>query len=160
MVFPATCLISSSCAASVQYSTNTYGTTLANRTYGPYIGGSVNIPIFQGGNINRLISNSKIQLESAEFDLENVKIQVNTELLNALPDFENQENLLSIEKENNELVKENLEIAMQRLRFGQTTALEVRQAQQSYEDSMTRLVNFKYNLKAAETKLRQLIAAL
>jgi outer membrane protein TolC len=143
-----------------QYSTNTHGTTLANRTYGPFIGGSISIPIFQGGNINRLISNSKINLESAEYDLENVKIQVNTQLLNALTDFEYQQNLLSIEQENSELVKENLEIALQRLRFGQTTALEVRQAQQSYEDSMTRFVNFKYNLKLAETKLRQLIAEL
>jgi outer membrane protein len=143
-----------------QYSTNTYGTTLSNRTYGPHIGGSISIPIFQGGNINRLISISKIQLESAEYNFENSKIQVNTQLLNALTDFENQQNLLAIEQENTGLVKENLEISMQRLRFGQTTALEVRQAQQSYEDSMTRLVNFKYNLKVAETRLRQLIAAL
>jgi len=143
-----------------QYSTNTYGTTLANRTYGPYVGGSISIPIFQAGNIKRLINNSKIQLESAQYDLENVKIQVNTQLLNALTDFENQQNLLAIEQENTGMVKENLEISMQRLRFGQTTALEVRQAQQSYEDSMTRLVNFKYNLKVAETKLRQLISEL
>ena len=143
-----------------QYSTNTYGTTLANRTYGPHIGGSISIPIFQGGNTSRLIATSKIQLQSAEYDLENSKILVNTQLLNALTDFENQQNLLFIEQENSELVKENLEISMQRLRFGQTTALEVRQAQQSYEDSLTRLINFKYNLKVAETRLKQLIAAL
>jgi outer membrane protein TolC len=107
-----------------------------------------------------MIATSKIQLQSAEYDLENSKILVNTQLQNALTDFENQQNLLSIEQENSELVKENLEISMQRLRFGQTTALEVRQAQQSYEDSLTRLINFKYNLKVSETKLRQLIAAL
>jgi outer membrane protein TolC len=143
-----------------QYSTNTYGTSLANRTYGPHIGGSISIPIFQAGNASRMIATSKIQLQSAEYDLENSKIFVNTQLQNALTDFENQQNLLSIELENSDLVKENLEISMQRLRFGQTTALEVRQAQQSYEDSLTRLINFKYNLKVAETKLRQLIAAL
>jgi outer membrane protein TolC len=81
-------------------------------------------------------------------------------LLNAFTEFSNQKNLLSIELENSDLVRENLEIAMQRLRFGQTTALEVRQAQQSFEDSMTRLVNFKYNLKLAETRLRQLAGEL
>jgi len=143
-----------------QYSTNNYGTTLSNRTFGPHIGGSISIPVFQGGNISRMIATSKIQLQSAEYDLENSKILVNTQLQNALTDFENQQNLLSIEQENSELVKENLEISMQRLRFGQTTALEVRQAQQSFEDSLTRLINFKYNLKVSETKLRQLIAAL
>jgi len=143
-----------------QYSSNNYGTTLSNRSFGPHIGGSISIPVFQGGNTIRRIAISKIQLQSAEYDLENSKILVNTQLQNALTDFENQQNLLSIEQENSELVKENLEISMQRLRFGQTTALEVRQAQQSYEDSLTRLINFKYNLKVSETKLRQLIAAL
>ncbi|MEI8113030.1 MAG: TolC family protein [Bacteroidia bacterium] len=143
-----------------QYSSNTVGSTLSNRTYGPNIGGSISIPIFQAGNVSRLIANSKIQLQSAEYDLESSKIQVNTQLQNALTDFENQQSLLSIEQENSDLVKENLEISMQRLRFGQTTALEVRQAQQSYEDSLTRLINFKFNLKVAETKLRQLVAAL
>jgi len=49
---------------------------------------------------------------------------------------------------------------LQRLRFGQTTSLEVRQAQDSYEQSLTRLLNFKFNLKAAETTLKQLMAEL
>jgi outer membrane protein len=136
------------------------GATLHNRINGPQIGGSITIPIYQGGNLSRLVATSKVQLQSAQYNLENSKIQVNTQLQNALTDFENQLNLLSIERENVDLVKENLEISMQRLRFGQTTALEVRQAQQSYEDSFTRLINFKYNLKVAETKLKQLIAAL
>jgi len=143
-----------------QYNNYNSGSTLINRTYGPQIGGSISIPIYQGGNISRLIATSKIQLKSAEYNLANTKIQVNTQLQDALIDFENQQNLLSIEQENTDLVKENLEISMQRLRFGQTTALEVRQAQQSYEDSFTRLINFKYNLKVAETKLKQLIAGL
>jgi outer membrane protein TolC len=143
-----------------QYTNNTSGTTLLNRNFGPLVGGSISIPIYQGGNTNRMIATSKVQLQSAEYNLESSKIQVNTQLENALTDFENQQNLLSIEKENTDLVKENLEISMQRLRYGQTTALEVRQAQQSYEDSFTRLINFKYNLKVAETRLRQLIAGL
>jgi outer membrane protein TolC len=143
-----------------QYNSNNSGNTLVNRSYGPQIGGSISIPIYQGGNTSRLIATSKIQLKSAEYDFENAKIQVNTLLQNALTDFENQQNLLSIEQENIDMVKENLEISMQRLRFGQTTALEVRQAQQSYEDSFTRLINFKFNLKVAETKLKQLIAGL
>ncbi len=143
-----------------QSSTNTYGTTLFNQTYGPMIGGSISFPLYLGGNNNRLIATSKIRVQSAEYNFENAKIQVNTQLQNALTDFENQQSLLEIEQENTNLVKENLEISLQRLRYGQTTALEVRQAQQSFEDSMTRLINFKYNLKVAETRLRQLIAAL
>jgi outer membrane protein len=142
------------------YTNKNSGTNTYSRTYGPQIGGSISFPIYQAGNISRQISTSKILLKSTEYDLENTKIQVNTQLQNALTDFEYQQKLLSIEQENAELVKENLEISMQRLRLGQTTALEVRQAQQSYEDSFTRLINIKYNLKVAETTLKQLIAEL
>jgi hypothetical protein len=56
------------------------------------------------------------------------------------------------------LAKENLDISMERLRLGQTTSLEMRQAQDSYVESMTRLITIEYNLKVAETKLKQLTA--
>jgi outer membrane protein len=58
------------------------------------------------------------------------------------------------------MAKENLEISMQRLRLGQTTSLELHQAQESYVGAQTRLVNFEYNLKVAETKLKQLLSEL
>lgn len=139
---------------------NSKGSILTNRTYGPQLGGSLTIPIFQGGTNDRLRAQSRILMQSAGYDLENVKLQVNTDLQNALTDFDNQQQLLQIEKENFDLAKENLEICMQRLRQGQTTSLEVHQAQESYVASSTRLINFQYNLKMAETRIRQLIAEL
>jgi outer membrane protein TolC len=83
---------------------------------------------------------------------------MNEQLLNALTQFENQQQLLKIEKDNAVLAKENLEITIQRLRFGQTTSLEVSLAEGSFVESLTRLINFEYSLKVAETKLKQLIA--
>jgi outer membrane protein len=136
------------------------GSLSMSRNIGPQIGGSISIPIYQSGNTLRQIKTAKIELESAQFNLENTKLLVNEQLQNALTDFENQQQLLEIEKSNFAIAKENLEITIQRLRFGQTTALEVRQAQESYVDSHTRLINFKYNLKVAEAKLKQLIAEL
>jgi len=68
--------------------------------------------------------------------------------------------LLNIETTNNEFTKEMLEISIQRMKLGQTTSLEVHQAQENYVQSSTRLINFKYTLKIAETKLKQLMAEL
>jgi outer membrane protein TolC len=138
----------------------TKSATITSRTNGPFLGASISIPIFQSGNINRQVSIAKIELKSSEYALENVKIEMDIQLQDALTDFESQQSLLVMEQENSLLAKENLEISMQRLRFGQTTSLEVRQAQEDYENSLTRLINFKYNLKIAETKLKQLIAEL
>ena len=139
-------------------SNNTVGNLKTNNSFGPQIGGTLSIPLYQGGNVSRQIKVSTIQLKTTEYDLENAKLALNTQLVNALTDFEAQKNLLTIEKNNHALAKENLEISIQRLRLGETTTLETKLAQESYQDSLTRLLNFEYNLKVAETMLKQLLA--
>ena len=141
-------------------SVNSAGSVLQNNAIGPQVGGTLVIPIYSAGETKRKVSTTKIQTQSAEYDLQNIKLQVNTALQNSLLDFENQQQLLKIEKENNELAKENIKISLERLRLGQATSLEVRLAQQDYVQSSTRLINFQYNLKIAETHLKQLISAL
>jgi outer membrane protein TolC len=139
---------------------NSVGNILNNRLTGPQISGSLSIPIYQSGSTRRQANIAKLQLKSSEYGLESSKIQLNIQLQNAITLYENQLQLLTIETDNASLTKENLDIAMERLRLGQTTALEVRQAQESFVDSQTRLINLKYNLKLAEAKLKQLIAGL
>ncbi len=141
-------------------STNNQGAILSNRSFGPQIGGNINIPVFQSGDLRRQINLSKIGIEKAEFNLESLKLETGTELLNSLTQFENNKELLEIEKDNYQLAKENLEISLQRMRLGEATSLEVRLAQQDFEQSATRLINFLYNLKIAETRLKQLTGDL
>ena len=129
-----------------------------SRTIGPSVGGSISIPIYQAGNASRQIRTARIQVSSDEYNLESIRLQMNQQLQNALTQFENQMNLLRIEKDNAILAKENLEISIQRLRFGETTSLEVSLAEGSFVDSLTRLISFEYNLKVAETKLKQLLS--
>lgn len=139
---------------------NSAGSVLQSNSNGPQFGGAISIPLYQSGDIKRQISIAKLEVESAGFELENTKLQVKTDLLNAITQFENQQRLLTIEKENKELTKENLEVSIQRMKLGQTTSLEVHLAQENYVQSCTRLTNFEYNLKIAETKLRQLLALM
>jgi outer membrane protein TolC len=139
---------------------NSNGTILQNTSLGPQIGGTLVVPVYSAGETKRKITTAKLQAESAQLDLENTKLQLNTELQNILTEFENQQKLLKIEAENNELAKENIQISMERLKHGQTTSLEVHQAQEFYMQSCTRLINFRYNLKMAETKLKQLASEL
>jgi outer membrane protein TolC len=141
-------------------SINSNGSILQNTSLGPQIGGTLVVPIYSAGETKRKIAIAKIQTETAQLDLESIKLQLNTELQNTLIDFENQQKLLKIESENNELAKENIQISMDRLKHGQTNSLEVHQAQESYVQSSTRLINFRYNLKIAETKLKQMVSEL
>jgi outer membrane protein TolC len=136
------------------------GSILNNRSFGPQVGGSIVIPLYSSGENKRNVSIAKIQIQSSELELEQVKLQINIELENALSEFDVQFKLLEIERENNALAKENLEISLERLRLGQTTSLEVHQAQENYIQSSTRLVNFEYALKIAEIKIKQLLSTL
>ncbi|HJV78104.1 MAG TPA: TolC family protein [Paludibacter sp.] len=144
----------------VSHTANSNGSTLSNNSNGPQVGGTLVIPIYSAGETKRKETTAKIQAQSAEYDLQNIKLQVNTELINTLTEFENQQKLLKIETENNELAKENILISIERLKHGQATSLEVHLAQEDYVQSNTRLINFRYNLKIAETKLKQLVSNL
>lgn len=144
----------------VSQSNYSTGTLSSGRNIGPQIGGTISIPLYQAGNAVRQIRTAKVQLLSDEYNLESIRIQINQELQNALTQYDNQLNLLKIEKDNSGLAKENLEITIQRLRYGQTTSLEVSQAEGNFVDSLTRLINFEYNFKVAETKLKQLLSRL
>ncbi|MBV5282507.1 MAG: TolC family protein [Paludibacter sp.] len=139
---------------------NSAGSTLRSSSLGPQIGGTLVVPIYSAGENKRKENVARIQAQTAEYDLQNIKLQVNTQLLNTLTEFENQQELLKIETENNELAKENLQISIDRLKHGQTTSLEVRRAQDDYVQSSTRLINFRYALKLAETKLKQMVSGL
>ncbi len=139
---------------------NSKGSTLSSNSFGPEVGGTISIPLYSAGENKRKMSTAKYELSSAETDLQQVKLQLTTDLENAFTEMENQKKLLEIETENNELAKENLEISLQRLRLGQTTSLEVRLVQSDYVQAATRLIDFQYNLKIAETKLKQLVSEL
>ncbi len=147
-------------AINVSQTHNSLGTYIQNNSYGPSFGATISIPIYQSGNINRQVEVANLQYQQALYGLQATKLAVNMKLQNALTAYNDQLQLLAIEKDNVTLAKENMDISIERLRLGQTTILEVRQAEDSYEQSRTRLTTFEYNLKIAETKLKQLISQL
>jgi outer membrane protein TolC len=139
-------------------SDNSAGFTLYSQTYGPQVGGTLNIPLYQAGTVRRSVEIARIQLKSAEYGLEKVKLQATIQLQNAITDYENQQQLYTIEKESADLSKENIDISAARLRLGQANTLEARQAELNYQNSLSKLSNIQYTLKVAETRVRQLLA--
>jgi len=139
---------------------NQASTTRITGSWGPQIGGGITIPLYQAGSVLRQIAVAQLQVQLDSVAFENVKRTLTLDMDNALMSFENQQALLAIEQENELLAKENLDIELQRLRFGQSTSLDMHQAEESYAASQARLITIRYNRKLAETKLRQLLAEL
>jgi outer membrane protein TolC len=137
-------------------SQSTAGFSLFNQTYGLNAGFALNIPLFNGLNTIRQNKIAAIQIASAQFNVEKARFQTKLNYYKALKDFQNAQQLLKLEEENIQLAGENNQIATERFRLSQSTSIEFREAQKSYIDALTRLVNARYAAKVAETELKRL----
>lgn len=68
--------------------------------------------------------------------------------------------LAKLEKENYKLAAENLNIITQRFKLGEATTLELKDAQQLNEASISRLANSLFEAKNAETELLLMVGEL
>jgi outer membrane protein len=136
------------------------GFILFNQSFGPSVGGTVNIPIFNGLEVNRQWQQAKINIQKQEYQYENVRAKVNIAVDKAMRDYLNTLEILELEEMNIELAKENKNIAAERFRLSQSSALEFREAQKSYEDALTRTVNARFNTKTAEVEMKRISGQL
>ncbi len=137
-------------------SNNSAGFFLVNQTNGMNAGFTLSVPLFNGLNTLRQNKIAAIQITSSQFNLEKARFQTKLNFYKALKDFQNAQQLLKLEEENIQLANENNKIATERFRLSQSTSIELREAQKSYIDALTRLVSARYMAKAAETELKRL----
>ncbi|WP_143304493.1 TolC family protein [Chitinophaga vietnamensis] len=123
-------------------------------------GFTASIPIFNAFNVRHQVRNAQIDLDYQHLSLDNVKSQVDLSLSNAFKDYEYYKKAVALEEENLDLAKENMMVALERFKQGVSTTIEVKQAQQSLEDSYYRLIQARYNTKLAETELGRLNGTL
>lgn len=137
-------------------SNNSAGFFLVNQTNGLNAGFTLSVPLFNGLNTLRQNKVAAIQLQSAQFTAEKVRFQTKLAQYRAVKDFVNAQEQLKLEEENILLADENQKIALERFRLSQSTAIELREAQVSFVNAQTRLVNARYSVKVAETELMRL----
>ena len=134
---------------------NSEGFSLLNLNYGPYAGVTLNVPIFNG-NVYRK------QQQIAGLNIRNAQLVRDTLLLNytagAVKNWQAYtNNLQQVEtaKANYDLSRRLLDLVMQKFQLKQATIVEVKNAQQSFENAGFLLVNVSIAAKAAEiTMLR------
>lgn len=137
-------------------SQSTAGFSLYNQSYGLNAGFSLNIPLFNGLNTIRQNKIASIQILNSQFTLEKARFQTKLNYYKALKDFQSAEEILTLENENISLADENQKIALERFRLAESTAIELREAQNSYSDALIRLVAARIAAKTAETELMRL----
>ncbi len=131
-------------------------TPIFNRNNGFNYGIGVTVPILNGFNVRRQIKQAQLDIDWLNISYLNQKSQIDLGITNAFKDYELQKKTLALEEDNILLAKENVYIALERLRLGISTSLELRETQKSLELAYDRLIAARYNTKLAETELRRL----
>jgi outer membrane protein TolC len=74
--------------------------------------------------------------------------------------YQNNLELVDLERDNLSNAEQTLDIALERFRLGTISSLELREAQRSFLESENRLINSQFEAKVAETELLRLSGEL
>jgi outer membrane protein TolC len=134
---------------------NSQGFSLLNLNYGPYASLSLNVPIFNGGIYKR-------QQQIAGFNVKTAQLQRDTLVLNYTSNavrnwqaYNNNLKQLQTARANYDLSQKLLNLVLQRFQLRQATIVEVKNAQQSFENAGYILINVSFAAKSAEVQLRR-----
>jgi len=131
-----------------------------NRNHGYNYGLTLSLPIFNGFNLNRQAQNARIAIEASELEYRQAQNQIDAELARAYSRYTNRLQLLDLEESNMVLAEENAKIALERYRLGLLTSIELREAQRNQLVAENRLIDIRYEAKAAETELKRLSSTI
>lgn len=139
---------------------NQAGFTLLNQNLGMNLGFTASWTIFNGLNTLNNVKNMELNLEISNFEYENLKSLTQLALMKSFRKYQDDIAVLQLEEENNKLAKENLDISLDRFRLGANTSIEIKMAQSSFQNSVSRLSDARYNAKISETQLLKLSGSI
>lgn len=139
---------------------NQAGLTLLNQSLGLNYGLNLSWNIFNGSAVKRSVQDAQVAAFSARLQYELAKKQQQDKLIQAYNRLQEALDLVKLEEESTKLAQENVSIMLERFKLGQSTTLELKDAQNSLLSAKTRLVNARYDAKVAETDVKRVEGTL
>lgn len=124
------------------------------------LGASLSWNLFDGGGTTVRVKNSKIAYENQELLKEQVALEVDRDIKNAMAIYENRLNIFEIQEQNVVTNQNNFERSKEQFQLGRITSIEFRQAQINLLNALTNKNLAKYDAKLAELQLLQLTGQL
>src|SRR5690606_23355236 len=113
-----------------------------------------------GGSTRVQTQNARIRNENQELLREQIRLEVQRDIENALGDYENKRFILEVQEQNVATNENNFNRTEEQYRLGRVTSIEFRQAQINLLDAKTSLNLAKYDAKRAELAGLRLIGQL
>ena len=147
-------------AAFLNRTISTAGLFLTNQTYGPNVGLTVGVPIFQG-NVNKTqLRVNTAQQKQQQLEIEALRARIQRDLFIAYQEYQNAIEAAKIEESNVKLAEENNKISTERFRKLQSNSIELRQAQLSLNEAQDRYINAQYRAHIAATSILFIIGEI
>ena len=135
-----------------KYDTNSY---LRRNNWGGSAGITIGFNLWDG-NRRREKRNAKIEIENAKLQRNQLELSLKADLGNLWQAYQNNLQLLDLERQNVITARENHDIAKERYMLGDLSGFEMREAQKSLLDAEERLLSVEYDTKICEISLMQI----
>jgi len=139
---------------------NAKGNALRYRNYGPYAGLNLQIPIFNGGTYRIRQKTAQLNTSNARLEKENLFNELTSSVRKTHQTYKNALTQIDIQQASFQLSEKLVALVLQKFQLNQSTILDLKAAQQSYENSAYLLVNLQYQAKVAEIELKRLSCLL
>ena len=118
-----------------------------------YVGVTLNVPIFSGGQRINQVRQSKIAVLKSQNDLDNAKNALKLQANNATVTYVNGLQTLNNQKQNQTLAQEVLRVSKIKYQQGVGSSIEVTQAQTSLEDADNKYIQGLYDALVSKVDL-------
>ena len=123
-------------------------------------GFTATLNIFDGFNQNRNEKVAKIQLENTQLQIERQSQLIQSQVASLYQTYLSNLSLLELERKNEGIAKQNLEITLEKFKIGSVAPIEFRTAQENYGNAVIRLTTAELQTKQSEISLRELAGSL
>ncbi len=135
---------------------STAGQLLLNRSYGPFVSMGLTVPIYNGSAFKRQQQTAAINTENAKLKKESSLNDQQAAATKTYQSYITSREQMKTQEQTLQLSKQLVDLTLKRYELNSATAVEVREAQKSYEDASFRLINLVYLAKLAEIELLRL----
>jgi len=133
------------------------GFFLTNQTYGPNLGLTLAIPIYNSNIFKTQLRVNEAQQKQQQLITDQLRMDLYRDMQVAYQEYQNAITVSEIERANVKLAEENNFISTERFRNLQSNSIELRQAQESLSQAQDRFINARFRAVLAATTI-QLIA--
>jgi outer membrane protein len=138
---------------SASYQNNGFGDLYSTNYPSGFVGLSLNIPIFSGGQHLNQVRQSKITVLKSQNDLDDMKNTVNLQINNARVSYINGLQTLNDQKKNRDLAMEVLRVSKIKYEQGVGSSIEVTQAQTALQDADNSYIQGLYDALVSKVDL-------